>query len=130
MFCNFQIVGNFLTARYLVHYGSWGIFSAISPDFGYVPFGTVQSFADGPMGNSTGSPYFYIASVSDTYKNMEYNNSVSLTVSQAESDYCEKERLDPEEPICSRVTVTGQASMQCINIDIGSFPCVIWGWCT
>ena len=41
---------------------------------------------------------------------MMYNNSVSLTVSQAQSDYCEKERLDPEEPTCGRVIVTGKVS--------------------
>ena len=41
---------------------------------------------------------------------MMYNNSISLTVSQAQSDYCEKERLDPEEPTCARVIVTGQVS--------------------
>ncbi len=91
-----------------MHYGSWGVFSAISPDFGFVPFGTIQSFADGPRRNSTGFPYFYIASISDTYKNMKYNNSISLTVSQAETDYCDKKGWDPEEPVCSRVIVTGE----------------------
>ena len=93
-----------------MHYANWGVFNAISPDFGYVPFGTVQSYVDGPLKNSTGSPYFYIASISDTYKNMKYNNSVSLTISQAESNYCADKKYDPEEPTCARVIVTGQVS--------------------
>lgn len=98
----------YLSARYLIHYADWGVVSALSPDYGYVPFGIVQSFADGPLNASTGIPYFYIASISDAHKNMAYNNTVSLAVSQAEDIYCAKMDLDPEEPLCSRVTLTGK----------------------
>ena len=55
-------------ARYLTHFADWGIVSAMSPEFGHQPFGTLQSFADGLIENSTGTPYFYIARISDTAK--------------------------------------------------------------
>ncbi len=98
----------FFLARYLVHYGDWGVLAAVSPEFGYAPFGTLQSFSDGTLNKSSGVPYFYVASVSDTYKNIQYNNTVSLTISLTESTYCEQQHLDPEEPPCSRVTLFGK----------------------
>ena len=96
------------TARYLAHYSDYGIMSAISPEYGYIPFGTLQSFADGTMDSSTGIPYFYIANVSDTYKNIAYNNSVSLSMTQAESSYCREKGYDPEEPLCARMILYGK----------------------
>ena len=36
------------------------------------------------------------------------NSTVSLTVSEAESDYCDAKELDPEEPVCGRVMLTGE----------------------
>lgn len=81
--------------------------SAISPEY-QQPFGTLQSYADGMIGNSTGIPYFYISKLSDTYKNIEYNNTVAVTVTENESELCKKYGYDPEEPVCSRVTVTGK----------------------
>jgi len=95
-------------ARYLVHYGDWGVVSAINPEAGLAPFGTIQSYADGPINNSSGTPYFYIASISDTWKNINYNNTISLTISQAESSYCEAKGFDPEEPTCARITLTAR----------------------
>jgi hypothetical protein len=100
-------------ARYLAHYADWGVVAAISPEYGFMPFGTIQSFADGPLGNSTGVPYFYVSVISDTYHNIQHNNSVSLTISQAESNYCEKMMYDPEEPLCARLTLFGKVCVYC-----------------
>ncbi|KXJ23402.1 Protein CREG2 [Exaiptasia diaphana] len=94
-------------ARYLVHYSDWTIVSAFSPEY-LQPFGTLQSYADGVIGNSTGIPYFYISKFSDTYKNIEYNNTVAVTVTENESELCKQQGYDPEEPVCSRVTITGE----------------------
>ena len=97
-------------ARYLAHYAEWGVVSAVSPEYFLIPFGTLQSFADGPLNNSTGTPYFYIAQVSDTMHNIQYNNTVSFSVSQAQSDYCVNKAFDPEEPLCARLTLYGKVS--------------------
>ena len=122
----------YISARYLAHYADWGVVSAVSPDFGYVPFGTLQSYADGPLGNSTGIPYFYISVMSDTYKNIKYNNSASFTVSMAESSMCEDSNLDPEEPTCSRLTLVGKVRVimkskcLCLGSSVG---CLDLGGC-
>ncbi|KAI0241659.1 Protein CREG1 [Lamellibrachia satsuma] len=60
------------------------------------------------MDKSTGIPYFYIANISDTYKNLVYNNSVSLSMTQAESSYCREQGYDPEEPLCARMILYGK----------------------
>ena len=94
-------------ARYIISNANWGVVSAYSEIYGQ-PFGTLQSFADGPaIEQSSGTPYFYISQWSTTYKNIEANSTVSLTVSEAESDYCEAHHLDPMEPICGRIMLTG-----------------------
>ena len=76
----------------------------------------MQSFADGPIGGSTGVPYFYIAEVSDTYNNVQYNNTVSFSMTQAESAYCREKGLDPEEPLCARVILYGKVKVASATI--------------
>ena len=78
----------FASARYLAHYSIWGVVSALSAEYDGLPFGTIQSFADGPLDNSTGVPYFYISPLSDTYKNIQRSASVSLTLTEASGEYC------------------------------------------
>ena len=78
----------FVSARYLAHYSVWGVVSALSAEYDGLPFGTIQSFADGPLDNSTGVPYFYISPLSDTYKNIQRSASVSLTLTEASGEYC------------------------------------------
>lgn len=89
-------------ARYVTKNAEWGIVSAYSPMYEQ-PFGTLQSFADG----GTGVPYFYISQWSTTWKNIVFNNTVSFTMSEAESEYCEGKGLDPMEPVCGRIMLTG-----------------------
>ena len=56
-----------ISARYMVRNADWGVISASSGIY-HQAFGTVVSFADGPIGGSTGTPYFYIAEMSTTWK--------------------------------------------------------------
>jgi len=95
-------------ARYLAHYADWGIVSTLSTDYGLTPFGILQSFSDRKLGNSTGTPYFYMSVMSDVWRNLEQNDTASLALTQAESDWCESHELDPLEPICSRATYVGK----------------------
>ena len=55
-----------ITARYMVRNADYGIISASSARY-HQAFGTLVSFADGPVGGSTGTPYFYIAEMSTTW---------------------------------------------------------------
>jgi len=49
------------TARWLIHKVDWGILSTSSVELDGAPFGNVQSVSDGPSGNATGVPYFYVS---------------------------------------------------------------------
>lgn len=95
------------TARYIVHNTIWGSVSTISVALSGAPFSVVTSFSDGTGNNSTGIPYFYLSSFDPVNKNIKVNNWASLSVSEAESDYCKEHDWDPEEPLCSRVSLTG-----------------------
>ena len=43
-------------------------------------------------------------------QNMKFNNLASFSVSEAQSDYCKEHSWDPEEPLCSRVSLNGRVS--------------------
>lgn len=73
-----------------------------------VPFGMAISFSDGTVTNSTGVPYFYVAKFDPIVKNIEANNLSTLALSEAQSDYCKVHKWDPEDPLCSRVTLIGK----------------------
>jgi len=95
-------------ARYMVRNADWGIISASSAIY-HQAFGTLVSFADGPVGGSTGTPYFYIAEMSTTWKNLQHDNTISFTFSEAQSDYCVLNDFDPMDPPCARIMLTGKA---------------------
>ena len=69
-----------------------------------------MSFSDGTVDNSTGVPYFYLAAADPVVQNIKLNPWASLSLSLAQSDYCKTHNWDPEEPLCSRVTVTGKVN--------------------
>ena len=102
------------TARYIVHNTIWGSISTISVALNGAPFSVVTSFSDGTVDNSTGIPYFYLSNFDPICTNIKENNWASLSVSEAQSDYCKEHDWDPEEPLCSRVSLTGKVSKYCI----------------
>ncbi|XP_013414183.2 protein CREG1-like [Lingula anatina] len=97
-----------LTARYIAHYADWGVLSGISERDHVTPFGVLQSFADGPLNKSTGRPFFYISDMSTVYRMVKNNNAFSLTLSEAESNLCTKQGMDPELPTCAQITLSGK----------------------
>eukprot|EP00934_Nitzschia_sp_Nitz4_P001675 Nitzschia sp. Nitz4//scaffold8_size234185//53950//54633//NITZ4_001240-RA/size234185-processed-gene-0.146-mRNA-1//-1//CDS//3329559755//1675//frame0 len=110
------------TARWMVHALDWGTLSTISTRMGVadIPFGNIYSFVDGTCGNATGTPYFYGSYMDQSLADTLDNPSVSLSLSEASlpSVCTNKESLkactlgtqygDPENPICARLTLTGQ----------------------
>lgn len=121
-----------LTARWMVHTLSWGTISTISTRLSNepTPFGNTISFVDGSCGESTGTPYFYGSLMDQTFKDTTANPVISLTLSEASlSGVCGAEALtqclpyatidedngewggDPENPLCARLTMTGQMVM-------------------
>lgn len=111
-----------LTARWMVHSLDWGTLSTISTRVGSanIPFGNIYSFVDGPCHNSTGIPYFYGTYLDQSLEDSLENPMVSLSLTEASlSAVCaNKQRLDsctlgtqygdPENPVCARLTITGE----------------------
>lgn len=91
-----------------MHISDWGSISTISALMDGAPFGMAASFSDGTVTNSTGVPYFYLTKDDPVVKNMKLNAMSSLALSEAQSGYCKEHDWDPEEPLCSRVTVIGK----------------------
>lgn len=64
----FDLYKPFFSARYMVRNADWGVISANSAIYDQA-FGTVVSFADGADATKgSGTPYFYIAEMSTTWK--------------------------------------------------------------
>src|SRR6056297_778858 len=102
------------SGRWLLHESTWGVLSTVStlPGIAGAPFGNPQSLVDGPYrdglfgDNSTGIPYFFVSELDVSQQDASANSLVSLTVSEAGvSSECAM--LDPESPLCIRLTVTG-----------------------
>ncbi|XP_006133245.2 protein CREG2 [Pelodiscus sinensis] len=101
------------TARFLTHYNSWGFLATESTQekIQGIPFGNCLLLSDGPVNNSTGIPFFYVTSKDNTVTDLMKNSRASLTLPEAEGDFCRKNIIDPEDPRCARVTLTGQMVM-------------------
>ncbi|XP_045118753.1 protein CREG1-like isoform X2 [Portunus trituberculatus] len=96
-------------ARYVVHISEWGSVSTTStadPIKGY-PFGNIMSISDGPVDRASGTPYAYITRMDLTGKDLLTDTRATLSISEAQSDYCQKHDLDPEDPRCARILLTG-----------------------
>lgn len=96
-------------ARYVVHISEWASISTIStadPIKGY-PFGNIMSISDGPVDKSSGTPYAYISRMDLSGTDLLTDARATLSISEAQSDYCQKHDLDPEDPRCARILLTG-----------------------
>ena len=96
------------TARYIAHYMDWCTISTISVGFGGIPFAVPISVADGPVNNSTGVPYIYIAPAAPSSKDLQKNASSSFCFSEAMSNYCSRNNYIAEDPRCARLTLSGK----------------------
>lgn len=94
------------TARWLVSQNLWGVLSTISIDLGGAPFGNVVSFSDGPPGEGRGIPYFYLSMLDPTPRDVLKDSRCSFTISEAPLGTCGD--TDPENPTCSKLTLTGK----------------------
>lgn len=94
------------TARWLVSQNLWGVLSTISVDLGGAPFGNVVSFSDGPAGQGSGIPYFYLTRLDPTPRDVLKDSRCSFTISEAPLGTCGD--TDPENPTCSKITLSGK----------------------
>ncbi|RWW52246.1 hypothetical protein BHE74_00041340 [Ensete ventricosum] len=101
------------TARWLVAQNSWGVLrsspppsSTISSDLRGSPFGNVVSFSDGVPGEGCGIPFFYLTTLDPTARDALTDGRSSFTLSEFPLGSCGK--IDPENPTCAKLTLTGK----------------------
>jgi len=97
-------------ARYIVKNSNWTSLATIStrePTVGY-PSNNIVSVSDGPVGKSTGVPYMYVTSLDLSQRDLVVDPRASLTMTLAQSEYCRVQALDPEDPRCAHVILTGE----------------------
>ena len=85
----------------------WGVVSTINVNGGY-PMGLPLSVSDGPVENSTGVPYLYIAMYDTIKKNMATNPKASVTFAEAQTEYCSRNNYEPEYTLCARLMLKGK----------------------
>lgn len=73
----------------------------------------VVSFSDGEPGKGSGIPYFYLTTLDPTARNAGKDQRASLTISEHPIGTCGK--VDPENPTCAKITLTGKV---CSNIEL------------
>ncbi|XP_049712293.1 protein CREG2 [Elephas maximus indicus] len=98
------------TARFLAHSNAWGCLATLSAreKIRGVPFGNCLPISDGLINNSTGVPFFYLSPKDPTVADLMRNPMASLTLPESEGEFCRKNIVDPEDPRCTRLTLTGQ----------------------
>lgn len=94
------------TARWLAHQSLWGSIATTSIHLNGTAFANSVSFSDGASGKSTGTPYFYVSDLDTSMQDLKQNSNCTLTLSEASVD-CAEKKLDPEDPRCVRLSLTG-----------------------
>lgn len=95
-------------ARYIVHNSQWGVLTTFSTHVKGYPWGEVVSVTDGLANNSTGIPLIYISTMDIAAHDVDANPLVSFTFSEAQQSWCRDNKIDPEDPRCSRVHLFGK----------------------
>ena len=132
-----------MTRAYI--YPDWASVATISsrPEIESYPFSNVFSVSDGATtATSSGVPYFYLSvlemSVHDLQvgttqqlllvtltiaghfghicSHCQKDNRASMSVSLAQGQYCDANRLDPEDPRCAHVIFTGRMEKVIIQL--------------
>lgn len=99
-------------ARWLVHKSEWTAMGTIStvPAIAGFPMVNVIAMADSAArGKSTGNIYFYLTMLDFTAQDLSKRNQLTALFSMDQSLYCSKKNVDPMEPTCARVMISGAA---------------------
>lgn len=99
-------------ARYLVHKVDWvsmGTLSTLDTIKGY-PMVNIIAVADSARGaKSTGVLYFYLTMLDFTAQDLSKDNKLTILLSMDQDLGCSKRGVDPMEPTCARIMISGRA---------------------
>lgn len=74
----------------------------------------VISVADSKRGErSTGNIYFYLLKYDPIFSDLKHKNRITALFTNEQSLACSRRGLDPMEPACSRVMITGYIAQVC-----------------
>jgi len=84
----------------------WGVISTTSLHLNGTAYGNVFDYSDGQIDNPTGRIFLFIDGLDYSPKDFKVNPFVSFTISEeVMGQGCS---ADPEDPTCSKITLTGQ----------------------
>jgi len=94
------------TARWLAHEAQWGAVATTSIHLKGTAFGNTISVSDGTDDTSSGIPYFFVSDLDTSMQDLKKFPNFTLTLTEASVD-CAQKHLDPEDPRCVRLSMTG-----------------------
>jgi len=107
-------------ARYVVHKSEWASIATVStsksiPGF---PMVNIKSVADSARDEpSTGVIYFYLTNLDFTGQDLLKSNKLTAMFTDDQDLSCTKRNVDPMEPTCARVMISGSAVKLDVNSD-------------
>jgi len=106
-------------ARYVIHKSEWASMGTISTlkSINGFPMVNIISVADsGRDEPSTGHIYFYLTNLDYTGQDLMKNNKLTVMFSNDQDLACSKNGVDPMEPTCARIMISGSA----VELDVKS----------
>lgn len=107
-------------ARYVVHKSEWasmGTLSTLKAINGF-PMVNIISVADSARDEpSTGHIYFYLTDLDYTGQDLMKNNKLTVLFSNDQDLSCTKKGVDPMEPTCARIMISGEATKLDLDSD-------------
>lgn len=88
------------------------------------PMANIKSIADSAKDEpSTGHIYFYLMSLDFTGQDLLKDNKLTVLLSNDQDLACTNKGIDPMEPTCARIIITGSATkvIQLTNSEISVF---------
>lgn len=99
-------------ARYLVHKAEWvsmGSLSTVDAIKGYPMVNVIAAADSARDAKSTGTLYFYLTMLDYTAQDLSKDNRLTVLLSLDQDLYCTKHGIDPMEPTCARIMISGRA---------------------
>lgn len=99
-------------ARYLVHKAEWvsmGSLSTVEAIKGYPMVNIIAAADSARDAPSTGTLYFYLTMLDYTAQDLKKDNRLTVLLSMDQDLECSKKGIDPMEPTCARIMISGRA---------------------
>jgi len=84
------------------------------------PFNNVFSYSEGLSGDSNGDLYFFVSDFDQSIKDMKKHNFTSMVISEYQNGVCKEKKLDPEDVLCARLTISGSFTTEKIHNSFSS----------